>query len=376
MKALILSGGKGSRLQPITYTHAKQLVPVANKPVLFYVLETIVGAGITDIGIIVGDTATEIEDALKDGKAFGADVSITYIRQEQPLGLAHAVKTAQSFLQNERFLMFLGDNFIEEDIVSVVRYFSHPHCPLHAQVFLKQVPDPQQFGVAQLCTQNGELITSVAGIDEATIHIHRLIEKPKEPVSNFALIGIYLFDEHIFEGVDAIAPSPRGELEITDAIQYLIDHQYTVRPHIINGYWIDTGQMKDMLEANRVILSRIRRSISSNASIDQHSQVYGDVVLEENACLINSIVRGPSAIGRNVHLTNAYIGPFTAIGQDSIVVSSEIEHSIILEGCRISDIQGRIEDSLIGCRTEIYPSPAKPRAHKLLLGDNSRIGIL
>lgn len=376
MKALILSGGKGTRLQPLTYTHAKQLVPVANKPVLFYALETIVATGIVDIGIIVGDTGAEIRAALKDGKEFGADVSITYIHQEQPLGLAHAVKMAQSFLQGERFLMFLGDNFIEEDIGPAVQRFAAPDCPFQAQIFLKQVPDPQQFGVAQLSTHDGQPITNVAELDNEKICVQHVVEKPREPISDFALVGIYLFDTHIFEAVDAIRPSLRGELEISDAIQYLIDRGYIVRPRIVSGYWIDTGQMQDMLDANRVILSQAKRSISSSVSIDQHSQVHGDVVLEEDVRLINSIVRGPSAIGRNVTLTNAYIGPFTAIAQDSVVVSSEIEHSIVLEGCRISNIEGRIEDSLIGCHTEIYPSKAKPRAYKLLLGDHSRIGIL
>jgi glucose-1-phosphate thymidylyltransferase len=376
MKALILSGGKGTRLQPITYTYAKQLVPVANKPVLFYALETIIAAGIVDIGIIVGETGAEIQAAVKDGKAFGANVSITYIHQEQALGLAHAVKTAQAFLGDERFLMFLGDNFIEEDISQVVQGFAAPNNLSQAQIFLKQVPNPHQFGVAELCTHEGQPITDPAILESEDIYIQHLVEKPREPISDFALVGIYLFDAHIFEAVDAIQPSPRGELEITDAIQYLIDHNYTVRPHIITGYWIDTGQMQDMLDANRVILSHARRSISLSASIDQQSQVYGDVILGENVRVINSIVRGPSAIGCNVVLTNAYIGPFTAIAHDSVVTSSEIEHSIVLEGCRISNIEGRIEDSLIGRHAEIYLSPNKPKAYKLLLGDHSRIGIL
>lgn len=376
MKALILSGGKGTRLHPITYTYAKQLVPVANKPVLFYALETIVAAGIVDIGIILGETGAEIRAAVREGKQFGADVSITYIQQEQPLGLAHAVKMAQPFLQNERFLMFLGDNFIEEDIGPAVRRFAAQEYSCHAQIFLKQVPDPHHFGVAQLCTYDGQPVTDPTNLPDEKICIQRVVEKPKEPISGFALIGIYFFDAHIFTAIDAIHPSPRGELEITDAIQYLVDHDYRVRSHIITGYWIDTGQMQDMLDANRVILSHAKRSIAASASIDQHSQVYGDVVLEEDVRIINSVVRGPSAIGRNVTLTNTYIGPFTAIAQDSVVVNSEIEHSIVLEGCRITDIEGRIEDSLIGRHTEIYPSSTKPKAHKLLLGDHSRIGIL
>lgn len=376
MKALILSGGKGTRLQPLTYTHAKQLVPVANKPVLFYALEAIVSAGIFDIGIVVGDTHAEIEAAIQDGREFGSKVSITYIRQEQPLGLAHAVKIAQPFLQDDRFLMFLGDNFIGESLETTVQQFSDPTCSLHAQIFLKQVPNPQQFGVALLTDSAGTSIVDFNGVDERELRVSHLVEKPREPISNFALVGIYLFDHHIFEAVNAIRPSLRGELEITDALQYLIEQEYLVRPHIVKSYWIDTGMMQDMLEANRVVLSSIKRTIADSVDIDQSSQIDGEVILEENVRLINSVVRGPAIIGHNVTLSNAYIGPFTAIAHDSLVINSEIEHSIVLEGCRIYDINRRIEDSLIGCRTEIFPSSAKPRAYKLLLGDHSRIGIL
>jgi len=376
MKALILSGGKGTRLQPLTHTHAKQLVPVANKPVLFYALEAIVDAGITEIGIVVGDTHAEIEAAVQDGKQFGSKVSVTYIRQKQPLGLAHAVKIAQPFLQEDRFLMFLGDNFIGESLEAAVEQFSSPACSYQAQVFLKQVPNPQQFGVALLTNAAGEPVTELWGLNDEELRVNRLIEKPREPISDFALVGIYLFDPSIFEAVNTIHPSKRGELEITDAIQYLIEQGHLVRPHVVKGYWIDTGQMRDMLEANRVVLSSIKREIADSADIDQTSQLEGEVILEENVHLINSVVRGPSIIGNNVTLSNAYIGPFTAIAHNSIVINSEIEHSIVLEECRISDINRRIEDSLIGCHTEIFPSSARPRAYKLLLGDHSRIGIL
>ncbi len=376
MKALILSGGKGTRLQPLTYTHAKQLVPVANKPVLFYALEAIVEAGITEIGIVVGDTHAEIEAAIQDGKQFGSRVSVTYIRQEQPLGLAHAVKIAQPFLRDDRFLMFLGDNFIGENLKTAVQQFSDPACSYQAQVFLKQVPNPQQFGVALLTNAAGQPVTEPCSLSDEELRVNRLIEKPREPISDFALVGIYLFDSSIFEAVNAICPSKRGELEITDAIQYLIDQGYLVRPHIVGSYWIDTGQMRDMLEANRVVLSSIKRTVADSVNIDQASHLDGEVILEENVQLINSVVRGPSIIGNNVTLSNAYIGPFTAIAHDSVVINSEIEHSIVLEGCHISDINRRIEDSLIGCHTEIFPSSAKPRAYKLLLGDHSRIGIL
>ena len=376
MKALILSGGKGTRLQPITNTMAKQLVPVANKPVLFYALETVVAAGIFDIGIIVGDAHEEIKAVVKDGKEFGPDVSITYIHQDQPLGLAHAVKIAQPFLQRDRFLMFLGDNFIEESIDELVHQFFAPGCPFQAQVLLKQVSHPEQFGVAQLCALDGQPVTSDSLLCDDDVRIVRLVEKPKEAVSNFALVGIYFFDEHVFEAIDAIRPSLRGELEITDAIQHLLDYGFIVRPHFLAGYWIDTGRMEDMLDANRAVLSHMKCSISSTAVIDQDSQVHGTVILEDHVCLINSIVCGPAIIGRNVTLSGAYIGPFTSIAQNCVVVNSEIEHSIVLQASSIHDIEGRIKDSLIGCHTQIYPSSATDRSYKFLLGDHSRIGIV
>lgn len=378
MKALILSGGKGTRLQPLTYTHPKQLVPVANKPVLFYALDKIIAAGITDIGIVVGNTHTEIEAAIEEGKRFGKfapEVSITYIRQEQPLGLAHAVKVARPFLQDERFLMYLGDNLIGESLEAPVQQFRDPTCPFHAQVFVKQVPNPQQFGVALLTNAAGEAVTDLSGLRDDEVRVGRLVEKPRTPVSDFALIGIYLFDSTIFQAINAIKPSLRGELEITDAMQYLIAKGYSVRPHIVSGYWIDTGQVHDMLEANRVVLSSMKRAIAGSANIDQTSQLDGEVILEDNVRLINSVVRGPSIIGRNVTLSNAYIGPFTAVDRNTTLTNSEIEHSIVMEGCNISDIDGRIEDSLIGSHTDIFPSSTKPRAYKLLLGDHSRIGV-
>jgi glucose-1-phosphate thymidylyltransferase len=375
MKALILSGGKGTRLQPITYTSAKQLVPVANKPVLFYAIEAIVSAGIFDIGIVVGDTHEEVEAVVGDGKRFGSKVRIRYIYQERPLGLAHAVKIAQSFLGDDRFVMFLGDNFIEESIRPMVERFGARDCPVHAQILLTRVRNPQDFGVAQICSLNGHPRGPEISPDHQEVRIVRLVEKPKEPVSDLALVGIYFFDHHIFEAVDAIAPSARGELEITDAIQYLVDNQYSVRAHILTGYWIDTGKMQDMLDANRTILSRMRGHIAESASVDEGSHLYGEVVVEDHAQLINSIVRGPSIIGRHVTLSNAYVGPFTAIDHHSSIVNSEVEHSIVMEGCAICDIDGRIEDSLIGRYVRIQPSTTKPRAYKLLLGDHSTIGI-
>lgn len=376
MKALILSGGKGTRLQPLTSTHAKQLVPIANKPVLFYVLETIVESGITDIGIIVGETHESIRAAVKDGKRFGPDVTITYIYQEQPLGLAHAVKIAQPFLQNDRFLMFLGDNFIQESIKDLVHQFSSPACSFQAQVLLKQVPNPEIFGVAQLQTDDGQPFNAELHLHNDHLRIARLFEKPKEPVSNFAVVGIYFFDAHIFEAINAITPSRRGELEITDAVQYLIEHHHTVRPYIVRGPWIDTGNKEDMLNANRVVLSHLKRCIAPSASIDATSRVDGDVILEDHVTLINSVVRGPAIIGRNATLANASIGPFTSLAHNCVVINSEIEHSIVLEECLIRDIDRCIEDSLIGSQTEILPYSAKPGTYSFLLGDHSHVGAL
>jgi len=354
MKGLILSGGKGTRLRPITYTSAKQLVPVANRPVLFRVLDAITEAGIIDIGIVLGDTAEEIKAAVGDGSRWGGRV--TYIQQETPLGLAHAVKISQGYLGDDRFVMFLGDNVIEGGISSLVEQFSQSDW--NAQIVLKEVGNPHQFGVAEL--RDGRVV--------------RLIEKPKEPPSNLALVGIYMFDHHVFEAVKAIEPSWRGELEITDAIQYLIDHGYTVYPYIHRGWWIDTGKMEDMLEANRLILETIEPRVEG--FVDTESKVNGKVVIEKDAQIVNSTVRGPAIIGERTKVINAYIGPFTSIYHDCLIADCEIEHSILMENCRVMDIHHRIEDSLIGRNVEIVRSPVKPRAYKMVLGDHSKVGIL
>lgn len=354
MKGLILSGGKGKRLRPITYTSAKQLVPVANRPVLFRVLDAMVEAGVTDIGIVVGDTAPVIEAAVGDGSAWGAKV--TYICQEEPLGLAHAVKISEDYLIDDRFVMFLGDNVIEGGITSLVKQFAASNW--NAQIVLKRVDNPQQFGVAEL--RDGQVV--------------RLVEKPKDPPSDLALVGIYMFDHHVFEAVKTIKPSWRGELEITDAIQYLIDKGYQVYPYIHEGWWIDTGKMEDMLEANRLVLETMKPR--TEGLVDADSKVNGKVVIEKDAEIVNSTVRGPAIIGERTRVVNAYIGPFTSIYHDCLIVDCEIEHSIIMENCKIADIHHRIEDSLIGRNVEIVRSPVKPRAYKMVLGDHSKVGIL
>jgi glucose-1-phosphate thymidylyltransferase len=353
MKGLILSGGRGTRLRPITFTSAKQLVPVANKPILFYGIEALVESGIQDIGIVVGDTHQEIKDAVGDGARFGARV--TYIEQEAPLGLAHAVLIAERFMAGEPFVMYLGDNLIRERLAPLVDAFRRTGP--NAQILLAHVPNPHRFGVAELA--DGRVV--------------RLVEKPKNPASDLALVGVYMFDRAVFDAVKAIRPSARGELEITDAIQWLIDHGQVVVPHVIDGWWKDTGKLEDMLEANRIILDTIERRIEGEV---EASEVVGKVVIEAGAKVVHSTIRGPAIIGKGATIENAYIGPFTAVGDQAIIRGSEVEHSIILEGSAITDIGGRIESSLIGRNVSIYRSVAKPKSYNLMLGDRSQVGLI
>lgn len=355
MKGLILSGGKGTRLYPLTYTRAKQLIPVANEPVLFRVIRAIRDAGIHDIGIVVGDTAREIREAVNDGSPW--EVNVTYIPQEAPLGLAHAVKISRDFLGDERFVMFLGDNVIQGGISPLIRQFADSAS--NAQIVLTRVPNPQHFGVAEL---NGDG------------SIKRLIEKPKEPPSDLALVGIYMFDHHVFEAVHSIQPSWRNELEITDAIQWLIEHNYTVHPYIHSGWWIDTGKPGDMLSANDYVLEELTPAIEG--AVDEASSVDGRVTVQKGAQIVNSTVRGPTIIGENTRIVNSYIGPFTSIYYNCAVENSEIEHSIVLENSRIADVPARIQDSLIGRNAVVTRSDAKPTAIKMNLGDYSQVGVL
>jgi glucose-1-phosphate thymidylyltransferase len=354
MKALILSGGKGTRLRPITHTGAKQLVPVANKPILFYAIEAVKNAGITDIGIVVGDTHEEIRAAVGDGGQW--DVKVTYIQQDAPLGLAHAVKISEPFLKDDQFVMFLGDNLIKDGITSLVQEYGASDA--NSQILLAHVPNPQEFGVAML--EGGRAV--------------KLIEKPKDPPSDLALVGVYMFDKNIFEAVNSIKPSARGELEITDAIQYLIDHGYRVDSHIIAGWWKDTGKLEDMLEANRIILDGLRPEMNGEA--DATSQIAGRVSVGRGTKIINSSLRGPAIIGDECVIENAFIGPYTSINDRVTVRSSEVEHSIILEDCRILDIGSRLDDSLIGKNVTIQKDSGKPRAYRMMLGDNSTAGVI
>jgi glucose-1-phosphate thymidylyltransferase len=353
MKALVLSGGAGTRLRPITHTSAKQLVPVANKPVLFYGLESIRDAGITDVGIIVGDTAREIQEAVGDGSDLG--IKVTYLPQEAPLGLAHCVLIAQDFLGDDDFIMYLGDNFLIGGITEFVEEFVA--APTDAQILLTRVENPQQFGIAVL--------------DERG-NVKQLVEKPKQPPSDLALVGVYIFGPAIHHAVQAIRPSWRGELEITDAIQWLIEHDRSVRSHQVTGYWKDTGRLEDMLECNRKVLEGIDADI--RGQVDERSRIVGRVILEEGASLQNSIVRGPAIIGRNTQVIDSYVGPFTSVYYSCTVEDTEIEHSIVLERSVIRGVS-RIEDSLIGKEVEVTPSRKQPRAHRLMLGDHSRVSI-
>ncbi len=356
MKGLILSGGKGTRLYPLTYTRAKQLIPVANKPILFRVIETIRDAGIREIGIVIGDTGPEIREAVGDGSQFG--VEVTYIPQDAPLGLAHAVKIARGFLGDERFVMFLGDNVIQGGISPLIADFAG-HADWHSQIVLTEVEHPERYGVARL---NGEG------------RVVQLIEKPKEPPSNLALVGIYMFDHHIFEATEAIKPSRRGELEITDAIQWLVEHDYTVFPHVHRGWWIDTGEAGEMLKANSLVLEELVPEI--RGKVDAHSDVDSRVTIEEGAEIINSVIRGPAAIGRNTRIVNSYIGPFSSIYHDVIIENSELARCIVLEHSAIRNIPARIEDSLIGRYAEVDVVQQRPKVIKMHLGDHSKLGLL
>ena len=355
MKGLILSGGKGTRLRPLTFTRAKQLMPIANKPVLFRVIEAIRDAGITEIGIVIGDTGEEIRQAVGTGDRWG--VAITYIPQSAPLGLAHAVKISRDFLGDERFVMFLGDNVIQGGISPLIRQFADSDW--NSQIVLTEVDEPQHYGVAELDEQQ---------------RIKRLVEKPRVPPSNLALVGIYMFDLNIFTAVNAIRPSWRNELEITDAIQWLVEHDYQVHPYIHRGWWIDTGKSSDMLAANDRVLAEIGYGVQGY--VDRDSQVDHLVLVEPGAEIVNSTVRGPSIIGEHSRIVNSYVGPFTSIYHHTVIENSEIEHSIVLDNSRIRDIPGRIQDSIIGREVEISHSPIKPKAYKLTLGDNSKVGLL
>jgi glucose-1-phosphate thymidylyltransferase len=356
MKGLILSGGKGTRLRPFTYTGAKQLVPLANKPVLFYAIEDLVEAGITSIGIVISpETGDQVKTTVGDGSKFGAQIS--YIMQDAPKGIAHGIKIAQDFIGDDKFVLFLGDNFLRDGIVPQVKAFSDAQ--MNAQIILYSMADPSSMGVAVL---------------DADGRVTKLVEKPKQFISPYAVIGIYMFDRHVFEAVNNIKPSARGELEITETIQYLIDHQLNVRAHQLHGWWIDTGKMSDILEANRLILDVLESK--TEGQVDSTSKIEGRVVLDKEAVVINSTIRGPAIIGKRTRIENAYVGPYTSIHDDCLIQNCEIEHSVVLDNTRIQDTSARIADSLIGRNVEISRSGGQTKTLKFMLGDHSKIGSL
>jgi glucose-1-phosphate thymidylyltransferase len=354
LKGLILSGGRGTRLRPITHTSAKQLVPVANRPVLFYGIDAMARAGIEDIGIIIApDTGPEIQQAAGDGSRFG--VRITYIVQDEPAGLAHAVLTAEPFLGDSAFVMYLGDNLLQGGIDDLVAAFRE-HEP-DALILLTPVPDPEHFGVAEL--HDGRVVS--------------LAEKPPEPKTDLALVGVYMFTPAIHEAARSIEPSARGELEITDAIQHLVDTGRRVEPHVVRGWWKDTGRLEDMLEANRLVLDTMVGRVEGELI---ESQCDGRVVVEPGAVLERSTVRGPAVIGAGARLVDCYVGPYTAIGENCRIERAEVEHSILLAGSAVIGLEGRMESSLLGRNVRVGRGDRQPRAYRFLVGDNSEIGIL
>jgi glucose-1-phosphate thymidylyltransferase len=354
VKGLVLAGGAGSRLRPITHTSAKQLVPVANKPILFYGLEQLRAAGVVEVGIVVGDTGAEVEAVVGDGSAFGLE--ITYLPQSAPLGLAHAVLTAASFLGGDDFVMFLGDNLIEGGIADLVADFERDRPA--AQLLLKAVGDPSSFGVAVL-DDDGRIV--------------RLVEKPTDPPSDLALVGVYLFTSAIVEAAGAVSPSWRDELEITDAIQRLVDQGHDVRASVLDGWWLDTGKKDDLLDANRIVLGTIHRDVAGE--VDGASSVVGEVVVEAGARVVNSIVRGPAVIGAETVVVDSFVGPFTSIGRGCVIERTELEYSVLLPGCTVRDV-GRLEGSLLGREVTVSRTRRRPAAHRLHVGDHSQVEIV
>lgn len=356
MKAIILSGGKGTRLRPLTYTGAKQLVPVANKPILWYGIEALVAVGITDIGIIISpETGAEVKAKTGDGSYFGAN--ITYILQEKPAGLAHAVKVARPFLGDSPFVMYLGDNLIQNELGEFLNHFKDQQ--MDSLILLRPVPNPTAFGVAQIDDQG---------------RVVRLVEKPQVPPSNLALVGIYFFATTIHESIDRIQPSSRGELEITDAIQDLINQDKHVEARQIEGWWLDTGKKDDLLEANQIILDTCLKS-DLCGELDAQSQVFGRVQIGTGSKLINCTVRGPVTIGKDCHLENCFIGPYSSVANQVTLIDVELEHSVILQGATVTGIHQRIVDSVIGQRAQLKTAPRRPKALRFMIGDDCQIEL-
>lgn len=354
MKGLMLAGGFGRRLRPLTYTGAKQLIPVANKPIIFYGIEALVKAGVKELGIVVGETAGEVKSTIGNGEHW--DVNITYIHQEEPLGLAHAIKISKDFLGDGSFIMYLGDNILKEGIEDFVQKFQKNQP--NALILLTEVSNPQEFGVAVI-DEKGSVV--------------QLVEKPKEPPSNLALVGVYLFDRKIFNAIEHIKPSRRNELEITDAIQWLLDNNFKVESHKVKGWWKDTGKPDDIIEANLLVLEGIE-SLAKGTHID--STINGRVRTGEGAVIEKSVIRGPVVIGKNTKITRSYIGPFSSIGDNVMIENSEIECSVIMEGAKIKNLEKRIDRSIVGKNVVINVTAHSPRTHKFILGDQSYVEII
>ncbi len=353
MKALITSGGKGTRLRPLTHTQNKHLIPIANKPILFNALDYVAEAGIVDVGIVTNEEGYEVREAVGDGARWG--LKITYIPQDAPLGLAHVVKISEDFIQEEPFVFYLGDNMVVGGITQFIEEFKAQNSNCH--LTLSRVKDPERFGVPEI---EGTRIVSIE-------------EKPKSPKSEYAVAGIYLYDNSIFEAVNAIEPSTRGELEISDAHQYLLDKGKKVTYSEITGWWKDTGKPQDFLEANRLVLENLVSRIEGN--VDKKSYVAGNVTIEAGAKIINSNIRGPAIIGKNTVIENCYIGPFTSVGDECQLRNSEVEFSILLSRCQILDVGIRIESSILGYDVEVVRAECRPRTHRFMIGDQSRVEI-
>ncbi len=354
MKAVVLCGGKGTRLRPITFTRAKQLIPIANKPILFYGLEALAEAGLKHIGLVVGDTEEEFHEAVGNGSAWGLE-QVEYIRQSEPLGLAHAVNCAKGFTGNDPFIVYLGDNVIQEGVRSFVQAFQK-HKP-SAMILLSAVAHPERFGVAEL--KEGK--------------VFRLEEKPKKPKSNLALVGVYLFTPVIYDAIAKLSPSWRGEYEITEAIQNLIDEGKEVQSHIITGWWKDTGKVEDLLEANSMFLQGI--APRNEGEVDEKSWLEGKVAIGAGAIITQSVLRGPVIVGRHCVISRSYIGPFTSIGNGVEIEDSELQNSIILEGAKVHGIS-RMDSSLIGKECEVFRDATRPQRMSFVLGDKSIARVL
>lgn len=355
MKALVLAGGTGTRLRPLTHTASKQLVPIANKPILFYGLESIAASGISDVIVVVGDTGAEVRQAVGDGSRFG--LKVTYVAQDAPRGLAHAVKVAAPLLGEEDFVMYLGDNFLTGGITEIVEHFRHRGPDVAAEIMLAHVPDPTRFGVAELDSEGGVL---------------RLVEKPQNPPSDLALVGVYLFDKSIHAAVASIEPSPRGELEITDAIDALIAMGFSVSATMVEGFWKDLGEPEALLEGNRMALAVI---VASNEGEVKDSFIEGPVVIQAGARIVRSRVRGPAVIGADSVITDSFVGPYSSIGSGCELTSTEIQNSIVLDNTVIDDISG-LEGSVVGRSVRITRRRDRPLVSRVVVGDHSRVEFL